>query len=1436
MMVLIDKMMGQLQLMKEEVASKHGTPSRSPPRPAQPYKEPPPVHYEYPDQQYAADRVYGPFDRFQSGYVPAPRSKIDMYPHSVTLSTQKPKPSWAEQPSIQLKESAAEYRGPKPSIPYLVQKDPSEFARLKLALHNLLPEDASELFKFQILVDHLQLEEARLIADSFLNSPYPYTETMAALTEKFGKPHQLALSKIARVMDAPDVLPGDPEAFERFALQVQALVGLLKSLGPDGDAELTCGSHVVRLLTKLPPDLRAAFRRQMLPSQSSSFTLPEFSKWLQAESWCQSSDVVGNIQMKGWPKQRSDKHKELRSRPATVLHGAGSPATNTTSSPIKPATLPENKVKIKAYCPYCENADHFLSQCVNFQQLTTEQVKQWIQTNKRCWKCGRAHLSAQCNLKKPCNKCRGKHLLILHDINYKSVKDNSPASSSTAETLYLDKPGTDSRVLLKVVRVLLKYNNRTLDTYAILDDGSERTILLFAAAQKLNLKGEEEKLSIRTIHQKVSQLQGSKVSFSISPVAQSHKTYHIKQAFTADHLGLAQQSYPMEALVSKYKHLKGLPIQSFEKIHPLLLIGADQPHLITPIEPVNLGPPGGPAAIKTRLGWTLQGPVKLLLNPLHPQQVLFTSLSPKHTELMRNVTKLWELDILPYRNEKQVTRSREDQAALEILNKGTVRVDVNGIQRYATPLLRKSSMACLNASEEAVMPLLRRTERHLLKDPERAATYSAEIKKLLEEGYVAKLDPDKPPQSLERWFIPHHMVIHNDKNRLVFNCSFQYKGMNLNESLLPGPVLGPSLLGVLIRFREHSVSVSGDVKGMFHQVRLLEQDRPILRFLWRDMERDREPDIYEWQVLPFGTTCSPCCASYALHKHVLDNTESGDDLQFTIQRSFYVDNCLQSLNTADEARGLIDRLRKLLASGGFNIRQWASNQPGVVSHLPKEAQSASTELWLSQRETEVPESTLGLHWHCPTDTLRYKHRPLEYGLPTMRNLYRVLASQYDPLGFILPYTTRAKILVQKLWAKPREWDDPLFPDELLQSWLQWEAELKSLSSITFPRCYVTPEMDNDSVRREIHVFCDASERAYGAVSYLRTENSQGKVQLAFLIARSRVAPKKQLSVPRLELCAALCGAQLAEMLRKELTLEYHRITLWSDSTTVLNWLQSESCRFKVFVGTRVAEIQETTNPQDWRYVDSALNPADDLTKGKSLEDLATPNRWSNGPPFLLMHSDHWPKRPAASCLKDDSELRKSTFCALNVVTSKAEIPDASQFTTYRELLEATARCVHGVANEEPLTAGDFLQAEILQWRASQLDSFFDDFQCLKQGKPLPSNSKLLTLSPELDKEMDVIRVGGRLRRAEALDIATKHPIVLDPSHALTKLIIQDYDHQLKHPGPERVLAEVRRKFWILRGREAIRNHQFRCTDCRRWRASPKIPQMSDLPVARLQLF
>ena len=138
----------------------------------------------------------------------------------------------------------------------------------------------------------------------------------------------------------------------------------------------------------------------------------------------------------------------------------------------------------------------------------------------------------------------------------------------------------------------------------------------------------------------------------------------------------------------------------------------------------------------------------------------------------------------------------------------------------------------------------------------------------------------------------------------------------------------------------------------------------------------------------------------------------------------------------------------------------------------------------------------------------------------MRNVYKVLARQYDPLGYILPYTTRAKILVQRLWDKHHSWDDPLLPQEVLREWKELEAELQVLPRISLPQPYVPAQVD--VLTRQLHIFSDASERAYGSTGYLRTEDTQGRVHLSFLVARSRVAPRRQTSMPRLKKTPPQC--------------------------------------------------------------------------------------------------------------------------------------------------------------------------------------------------------------------------------------------------------------------------------------------------------------------------
>ncbi|KAL1267625.1 hypothetical protein QQF64_032988 [Cirrhinus molitorella] len=223
------------------------------------------------------------------------------------------------------------------------------------------------------------------------------------------------------------------------------------------------------------------------------------------------------------------------------------------------------------------------------------------------------------------------------------------------------------------------------------------------------------------------------------------------------------------------------------------------------------------------------------------------------------------------------------------------------------------------------------------------------------------------------------------------------------------------------------------------------------------------------------------------------------------------------------------------------------------------------------------------------------------------------------------------------------------------------------------------------------------------------------------------------------------------------------------------------------------------------------------------------------PTLLPAQEKEWPKAPAGPGEEDPTELRRSLFCHFISACSGSSVPEASQYATWNELVEATTRTLQreSAGKADQSMARLYQQAVSLLTKQSQLERFPEEYHLLKANKPIPSSSRLLVLCPEFDATDEVIRVGGRLRRADDLDPNFKHPIVLDPSHGITKLLIQDFDQRLCHPGPERVFAELRRSYWVLRGREAVRRHQRTCLECRQLRSKPVVPKMADLPPARL---
>ncbi|XP_067219120.1 uncharacterized protein [Chanodichthys erythropterus] len=646
--------------------------------------------------------------------VPAPVQPVPaqpaVHPQRPYLPSSLPPPPWpgpqpqtyypvnSVTPGLIEMAIASSYGIPKPKLAVFSSGKESDFLMLKKGLDSILGphRHLTEDYKYQVLLDHLHLPAAYQVAKRYVNSPFPYTSAMQALEQRYGQPRQLIQSELRAILNAPAVRPGDAQGFEDFAAAVNTLVGMLNTMDGPSRYELQCGSHVDTLLTKLPVSYRDSFieyclnQHIIVSGSSRTYTLLEFAEWLERKSQAIqiSRRVTGPVYTE--PFRREQKLvSHPKAKAATILTGSEQPkAFNLPSSSptvAKMAATAKKRDRFKPFCPYCNNHEHYLNACAAFCKLNHTQRGSWIKEHNKCWRCGRGHKQDSCTLKKTCSTCGGHHLPVLHEVAVTVENQSILTLSTTTSQVYLDQASHSGRVMLKVVPVRLRSGKRFLDTHAVLDDGSERTIILPAAVKHLGLKGSEETLTLRTIRHDLIQLRGTTVSFEVSALSHLNVKHQIQNAFTAADLNLAEQSCPADALKSRYGHLRAIPLPVFNKVQPLLLIGSDYPQLITPNCPIRMGPLGSPIAVHTLLGWTVQGPTTFLQQPSNVSSCLHTAFLSPTQELRQHVERLWQLDILPPRNEKEIVRSRQDKAAFVMLEEKTVRVTVDGTTRYATP-------------------------------------------------------------------------------------------------------------------------------------------------------------------------------------------------------------------------------------------------------------------------------------------------------------------------------------------------------------------------------------------------------------------------------------------------------------------------------------------------------------------------------------------------------------------------------------------------------------------------------------------------------------------------------------------------------------------------------------------------------------------------------
>ncbi|XP_047984412.1 uncharacterized protein LOC125224935 [Leguminivora glycinivorella] len=461
-----------------------------------------------------------------------------------------------------------------------------------------------------------------------------------------------------------------------------------------------------------------------------------------------------------------------------------------------------------------------------------------------------------------------------------------------------------------------------------------------------------------------------------------------------------------------------------------------------------------------------------------------------------------------------------------------------------------------------------------------------------------------------------------------------------------------------------------------------------------------------------------------------------------------------------------------------------------------------------------------------TDTL--KQKPIN-----KRSILSTIATIFDPLGLINPCLLPAKIILQSLWAKNISWESQL-PDEIESQWNNFAKQIPEIVQIRIPRRILC----DFYVKVEMHAFSDASNKAYASCIYIRSISNAGKVNVHLILAKSKIAPLKQkLSTPRLELLGGLLSTQLAKKVKNSLRLTIDSHHFWSDSTIVLCWIKTCKHQLKQFVHNRVTEITNNSNPTDWHYVPTNMNPADIGSRGQSASSLKDSSLWWEGPTFLHETEIQWPTQPQNLPLHDLPEVK--THCLVSIKEQREDnfTSKYSNFCKLQRIIAYMNRFVHNCRNETSKSTGPLKVSELnlaLQMLCHQVqaDKFAEQLSRLQKKCPLSPKDTLLKYNPFVD-DFGIMRVGGRLVNSY-YDYNTKHPILLHASHHITKILVHYYHRMLLHTGPQLMLTTLRHRYWIINGRNLCRKTSQSCITCLRYAGKTHQPIMGNLPLQRVQ--
>ncbi|XP_028397211.1 uncharacterized protein LOC114521021 [Dendronephthya gigantea] len=1328
----------------------------------------------------------------------------------------------------------------------------------------------SSIDKFNYLSSLLESTAADSIAGLTLTNAN-YEEAINILKKRFGN-KQLAINKHMNTLLNLDPVTSNHnlKGLRTLYDTVESHIRALNSLGvhPSSYGNLLCSM----LMNKIPQELRIRVSREV---KEDIWDLEHLLKLIGDDIEARER-ACGNTTNDKLPHNPFKGHGKPPS--AAALHTGGTPPS----------------------CTYCQQ-QHTSNSCTTVSNITAR--VEILKKSGRCFLClKKNHLSRDCNSKSRCYKCSGKHHISICTKNSNEKHQNPPANIEPREQS--GKPpkpkgqtppnpqatsGTQTLFVSSKTPVLLQTAQATIlpttmkskgaNVRLILDSGSQRSYITSRARDSLRLPTEHtETMLIKTFGSEEEKLT---TCDSVNFILESHhdQTKLSLSAFVVPKICEPLQHQLTLQAHQSYRHLNDLVLadrsMGEQDSEVDILIGCDQYWQIVTGE-VRSGM-HGPTAINTILGWVLSGPVEN-----HQQSSTDHSVNVSTTHVLRLGTSSCQLNVLNEGTDRELRRfwdleslgiSREEKSVAEDFT-STIAFKEG---RYEVKLPWKEQHQILPDNYEMSCKRLKNLVERLQREPEILREYDTVIKNQLSKGIVETVNKEDVGEVGRVHYIPHHAVIRRDKEttklRIVYDASAKTSGPSLNDCLYTGPTMTQNIMDIILRFRSHKVAFTSDIEKAFLMIAVSEADRDVLRFLWFDDVWSEQPEIIilRFTRVVFGVSSSPFLLNATINHHIEQYRAQDPAFVERFLRSIYVDDLNSGGNNDYSAYTLYKKSRLRLAEGGFNLRKFVTNSPELMkkiegeeelpavgkpksdSQLDKLAPEAVNEenetyaritLGAASESSKEERKIIGVTWNYAEDNIVFDiSNVAELAAkckPTKRNIVRLSAKFYDPLGFMSPITIQFKILFQELCEGKVTWDDEI-PQDIKVKWNKLVTELQRMNRIVLSRCYFR-HVSHPVLSCTIHGFCDASKSAYAAVTYLVVNTAIG-AHVRFLAAKTRVAPLEVQSIPRLELLSCLILARLVknvqEALREEINLE--EPIYWTDSKVAQFWITNDK-EWKQFVQNRVMEIRSLTSANAWRHCPGRDNPADIPSRGIKPTELETSKLWSSGPEWLTepqaySHQVNAEVVPPEECLVESRSTKGKAVSLVVNVTTRAlnNIIKIEDFGSLARLLHVTAYVLRFVRETKAAVTGDGKPVEPTL-TAEEIESA-KLLWVREMQRHLPEKREFDQLKAQFGLYTDdegIWRCGGRLERAN-LPPSTRHPILLDKDHYLASLIVYSSHRRVMHNGVKETLTEIRSQYWIVRGRQFVRKLLGRCSICRRFEGKPyQAPPTPPLPEFRMK--